>query len=112
MRSIQEISDDINNAFGYVMEVILDENKDNYTERFECATKLQEQFEEELKDCVISSYKGNEKFSKDVLYEIYDVTYSSAQEYARPRLFLPEDFKKNMIVIEKAYIDGFNSAKK
>ena len=55
MRSIQEISDDINNAFGHVMEVILNENKDGYVDRFESATKAQEEFEEELRDCVISS---------------------------------------------------------
>lgn len=109
MRSIQEISDDINNAFGHVMEVILDEGKDGYISRFESATKAQEAFEEELRDCVISSYKGHEKFSKDVLYEIYDLTYSNTQEYARSRLLLPEDFNKNMAVVEKAYLDGFNA---
>lgn len=111
MRSIQDISDDINNAFGHVMEVLMDENKDNYIERFESATKAQEQFEEELRDCVISSYKGYEKFSKEVLHDIYDLTYSSTQEYARSKLLLPEDFSKNMVVIEKAYLDGFNASK-
>lgn len=111
MRSIQEISDDINNALGHVMEVIIDENKDGYVDRFESATKAQEEFEEELRDCVISSYNGHEKFSKEVLNDIYDLTYSSTQEYARSRLLLPEDFKKNMVVIEKAYLDGFNASK-
>lgn len=111
MRSIQEISDDIDSAFELVMEVLMDENKDNYIERFESATKAQEQFEEELKDSVVSCYKGHEKFSKEVLDEIYDVTYSNTKEYVRSRLLLPEDFSKNMIVIEKAYLDGFNASK-
>lgn len=111
MRSIQEISDDIDNAFESVIEVLRGENKDNYTERFEGAIKIQEQFEEELKDCIISSYKGHKKFSKDVLNEIYDVTYSNTKEYIRSRLLLPEDFNKNMIVVEKAYLDGFNAGK-
>lgn len=114
MRLVKDIVLDVENAFLSIIKVIQEESrmdKVKYEANFEAVIANESAFKEELKECVICSYKGYEKFSKDVLSYVYDITISSIEEYCSPKETLPLRFKENMVVIEKAYEDGFNASK-
>lgn len=114
MTSLNKLNQDLKESKTEIFMIVQDEDsfssKEVFSKKLEKAYRKEEKIELKIKDYVINNYNGHEKFSKEVLDYIYEITLSVIKEYAIDlEKNIESNFKDNMKVIELAYRDGKNS---